>query len=241
MLCDQVQIDLDAYFTSSLPPDAEAAIDSHLASCQGCAEEAATMREIGHNLSSGLKHWVDQGVCPPELMAQLEASICGARRQPWWQRWPTYAGIAGVAAVFLVALLSVRLNFTVGQVASLPFVGSLAAQLLYPDAEAPADLPDATVVKVDGSDEQNGVKLTVDQIATNMYTMRVRYLLRGGQVDARAIQPELTATNRSVPFRGLTTRTDGDVVAVTADFDPVSPGQPITLTVGGTLHVTFHN
>lgn len=241
MLCDQVQLALDAYLTHTLPPEAAAAMDSHLASCQGCAEEAATMREISHNLSKGLKHWVDQGVCPPELMAQLEASINGARRQPWRQRWPMYAGIAGVAAVFLVALLSVRLNFTVGQVASLPFVGSLAAQLLYPDPDVPADLPNADVVKVDGLDERNGVKLTVDQVATNLYAMRVRYSLRGRQVDPRMLHPDLVGSSRSIPLRGLTTQTDGDVLTVTADFEPAAPGQTFTLTVGGTLHVTFHN
>jgi anti-sigma factor RsiW len=241
MLCDRVQIDLDAYLTRTLPSDAAAAIDSHLASCRGCAEEAATIREISHNLSNGLKHWVDQGVCPPELMAQLEASIYGARRQPWWQRWPMYAGIAGVAAVFLVALLSVRLNFTAGQVASLPFVGSLAAQLLYPDPDVPADLPNADVVQVDGSDERNGVKLTVDQVATNLYTMRVRYSVQARQIDALMLQPELVRSNRSITLRSLTTQTNGDVVTVTADFDPAAPGQPLTLSVGGTLHVTFHN
>jgi hypothetical protein len=241
MQCDQVLLELDLYLRDHLLPEERAAVESHLSSCPACAEEAVAMSEIGERLNSGLKQWVDEGICPPDLMAQIEASIVGARKQPWHRRWPAYASLAAVAAVFLVALVGVRLNFTAGQMASIPFVGSLAAQLLYPGEDVPAALPNAQVVNVEASTEQNQGKLTVHQVATNPYAMRVQYTLKNGKIDSEVIQPELKGQNGLISLRSLSAKGEGDHVNVIADFDPVAPGQELTLTVGGTWQLSFHN
>lgn len=234
MQCDKVKAELLAYLSGELPADELAAIETHLSQCQSCSEEASAMDDLGRRLSDGLKLWVDQGVCPPEVMGQIEQSLRRERkRSPWWAR-PGYLATAAVAAVFLVALMGVRLELSPAQLASLPLVGTLAAQFLSDDAELAEDLG-AQAMTINQSAEENGRKLVVSRMLSTKEATRIQYSLQGG---ADAAQPALTGPGGPIPLQRLATRQSGGQLVVTAEFDPVPSGQQIILTDQG-LSVTF--
>jgi len=235
MQCDDIQVDLTAYLQGGLPPERRAAIESHLASCQTCAEEAAAMRDIGRLLSRGLKEWADQGVCPPDVMQALEQSLRQERRQPWWQRWPTYAG-AVAAAVLLLVVFASRSTELTPQVASIPLVGSLAAQLLYPGADVRVDdIPDPQAADVMAADTHDGITLAVYKVSTGPRATQIKYALRGTDLDTdepmNRYAPRLTGSRGALKLTNLRIQRANGELLVTAEFEPILPGQEVALAV----------
>ena len=233
MQCDDIQLDLTAYLQGGLPSDRRAAIESHLGSCQVCAEEADAMRDIGRLLSRGMKEWVDQGVCPPEVMERIEMSLRAERRRPWWQAWPTYAG-AVAAAVILLVMITTRSTDLSHQVASIPLVGTLAAHLLYPGTDVRVDdIPDMQQALAE--DEGDGVTLTVYQVTTGPKVTQIQYALRGSNLvtDGPMTQYEASVAGPRGDLKLRNTRIQRatDELLVTAEYEPVLPGTALTVTV----------
>lgn len=234
MQCKEVQLELAAYLSGELPAEEMAAVKAHLSQCEACAEEAAIMDPLRRKLSEGLKLWVDQGVCPPEVMERIEQSLHQqARRRPKWLR-PGFLAVAAVAAVFMVALAGARMELPAGQLASLPLVGSLAAQLLGDDKHDLDDLG-AQAVPINRSAEVNGVKLTVQRLLSTPEATTIQYSLDGA---ADAGQPELKGSQGVIPLERISSRQSGGQLVVTAQFAPVPAHAEVTLTVQG-VSVTF--
>jgi len=234
MQCKEVQLELAAYLSGELPPEQMAAVEAHLSQCEACAEEAALMDQFGRKLSEGLKLWVDQGVCPPDVMERIEQSLHQhARRRPRWLR-PGFMAVAAVAAVFLVALAGARMELPAGQLASLPLVGSLAAQLLG-GGEDDLDNLGAQAVPINRFAEGNGVKLTVYRLLSTSEATTIQYSVDGVEDGA---QPELIGPQGVIPLERLSSRQSGGQLVVTAEFAPVPAEAEVTLTVQG-VSVTF--
>lgn len=233
MQCEEIQLDLTAYLDDRLPAQRQAAIEKHLSGCQACSEEAAAMRDIGNMLSRGLKEWVDQGVCPSEVMDQIERSLRSGSRKAWWQRWPTYAGVATAAAAVFLVLLASRYDVS-HQMASLPLVGTLAAQIFYPNADVRvADIPDAT--EIQAADEHDGLVFALHSLITGADAVRVQYSLRGSTLDTgdnvNRYRATLSTAAGTLKLRSLNIkRADGEVL-LSAMYEPVLPGQPLKLSV----------
>jgi anti-sigma factor RsiW len=174
MQCDEIQQDLLAFLDGTLPPDRRAAVERHLASCQACSKEAAAMQDVGDRLSRGLKQWVDEGVCPPDLKDRIELSLRPMhKRQPWYRAWPAYVGAVAAAAV-LVVLLGSQMDLS-HQVASIPLVGTLAAQLFYPSADMQVDdVSTKRPADVLISTEHDGLKLEVYRVLSTAEDLRVQ-------------------------------------------------------------------
>jgi hypothetical protein len=231
MHCEDIQLDLIAYQQGGLPPERRAAIETHLASCQLCAEEATAMNDIGRLLSKGLKEWADQGTCPPGVMARLELSL-RAERRPWYQRWPAYAGIVAAAAVFLVVFAARSMDLS-QQVASIPLVGTLAAQLLYPGADVRVDdIPDGNPLAVD---EHDGTQFALYEVTTGPKATWVKYALRGSALDTASpmnrYAPDVTGPKGALKLRNVRIQRAAGEVMVTAELEPVLPGQELTIAV----------
>jgi len=191
------------------------------------------MRDIGNVLSRGLKEWVDQGVCPPEVMERIEQSLRAGSRKPWWQRWPTYASVATVAAAVFLVLMASRFDLS-HQMASLPLVGSLAAQIFYPSADVRVnDIPDGAEVRA--ADEHDGLVLALHTLVTGADATRVQYSLRGAALvtseNVNRYRAILATADGSLKLRSLNIQRAEAEVLVTASYEPVLPGQPLTLTV----------
>jgi hypothetical protein len=238
MQCDEIQVELTAYLEGRLPPDEVAAIEQHLSACQTCLEEATAMRDISRMLSKGLKEWANQGVCPPDLMAQLQASIrqpeTRQQRRSWWRIWPTYATAVAAAAVFIVLVAS-RADLS-HQMASIPLVGSLAAHLFYPDADVRVeDVSDMHPRQVLAVAEHDGLTLEVYTATLGADAFRIQYALRGVNLDTAAnvnrYEARVTNARGALKLRSLRAARDGDEVLVTANYEPVLPGQALTFTL----------
>lgn len=230
MQCEQVQLELQAYLDGRLPPAERAAIENHLAQCHTCAEEASAMRDLGRIISGGLNDWVNQGVCPPDVIARIEESLRPARRrQAWWQTWPAMAG-ATAAAVFLL-VLSASLDLPHGA-ASLPFVGGLAAQFF---SGGPDEDPEwEPVNQATATTERDGIRLTVDQVSMGREALGVRFTVQGEPLDAAADMKRvsvglglMTANLRELTY----VPGPNGQVQFTAFFTRVPAGESVQMTV----------
>lgn len=234
MQCEDIQLDITAYLHGGLPPDRRAEIESHLAACQACSEEAAAMRNLGNMLSRGLKEWVDEGVCPPEVMARIEESLRPARKRSWYQAWPAYAG--AVAAVVLILLVASRTTDMSHQIASIPVVGGLAAQLLYPSSDVDVkDLTGELPAQAAGVAEHDGIALEVYLPTLTPNALQVKYSLKGAALDPQAhinsYAAVLAGPHGAMALKRLRIARAADEVLLTAEYDPVLPGQSVTVTV----------
>lgn len=242
MQCEHVQRELVAYHHGSLSPQERAAIDAHLSQCEACAGEATAMKEMGDLLSRGLRDWVDQGVCPIDVAERIELSLRSAHQRAWWQRWPTVAGVAAtVAAVFIVVL--VTQPQMAQQMASVPLIGALAAQLINPDVEVHIDpnqpvsaalfRPTRTVDLVTQT-EADGILLTVERVASDSKLLRVQYTIKGEALllpeQKILLVPKLNTAAVPVPFHSLTADRKGNEIRFVAYFDAVAEGEKLTLT-----------
>lgn len=195
------------------------------------------MRDIGKVLSRGLQDWVDEGVCPPEVLARIEESLRPARRRAWWQSWPAYAG--AVAAVFVILLVAASRSMDMSQqIASIPLVGGLATNLLYPGIDVQVEnLADRKPGQPVASTEHDGVRLDLFQPAAGVDAFRIQYVLRGEQLDTQAAlkryEATLAGTKGTLKLRHMEIARADNEVLVSAEYEPVLPGQPLTLTVTG--------
>lgn len=235
MQCEETQLDITAYLHGGLPPDRRAEVESHLAACQACSEEATAMQNLSSVLSRGLKDWVDEGVCPHDLMATIEASLRPTRQRAWWQGWPAYAG--AVAAVFLVLVIVASQTADMShQVASIPFVGGLAAHLLYPASDVKVDdLAGDRPAQVAGAADHDGIKLEVYLPTLGTDRLRVQFSLKGPGLDTQAninrYSAALVGAHGALKLRSLRIERAADEVLLLADYDPILPGQSVTLSV----------
>lgn len=236
MQCNEVQVDLIGYLDGRLPPDEAAAVERHLSACQACSEEATAMRDISRMLSRGLKEWANQGICPPDLMAQIEASIrqpvAETRRRSMWRGWPAYASVVAVAAV-LIVLVATRADMP-HQMASIPLVGSLAAHLFYPSADVRVeDVSGMHPGQALAATEHDGITLEVYTASLGADAFRIQYALRGANLNIDAglnrYEARLSTTKGDLKLQSMKVARDGDEVLVTASFEPVLPGQVLTL------------
>lgn len=233
MPCDEFQAELVDYVHGSLPPDRKVAIENHLSTCQACAEEAVAMRDIGRVISRGLREWVDEGVCPPEIMASIEESLRPARRRSWWKSWPAYA--SAVAAVFILVVVAASQTMDMShQIASIPLVGGLATNLLYPGHDVDAEDLDEPGEPV-ASTEHDGVRLDVYKPVTGTDAVRIQYALRGEPLDTQAAMTRFEAilanAHGALKIRTMQIVRTTNEVLLTAEYEPVLPGQALTLTV----------
>lgn len=242
MPCEHVERELVAYNLGTLSPQERAAIEAHLSNCEACAGEALAMNHMGEMLSKGLKDWVDQGVCPPDVAERIELSLRAVRQRPWWQRWPAMVGVAASAAAIFIVLVATQPQLA-QQMASVPLVGALAAQLADPDVELHLDpnrpvsaalfrptrtVDLATVV------ESEGVTLTVARVATGQQLLRIQYTITGELVlpaDQVFLVPKLTSSAGSIPLHSLTADRRSGEIRFVAYFDAVPEGEKLTLTV----------
>jgi len=189
---------------------------------------------FSRRLSHELKLWVDQGVCPPEVMEQIEKRLRQQRRRAFWRARSGHLVMAAAAAVFLIALAGARLDLAPEHLASLPLVGSLAAQFLSGEDDDLQGLG-AKAVPVNLAAERDGVDLVVSRVLTTRDSTRVQYTLPAG---TEAGQPELRGPEGPVWLHRVSSRTSHGRLVVTAEFDPVPAGEEVTLTVQG-ISVTF--
>ncbi len=243
MQCEQIQRDLVAYQAGSLSPQERAAIEAHLSTCEACAEEAALMKETSELLTKGLKDWVDQGVCPPDIAERIELNLREASGRPWWQRWPALVGVvATVAAVFLVAVAT---NPDIAhKVASVPLLGAIAAQLASPELDFQVDpqkpvsaalFKPTRTVDLNVTAVQEDATLTVVRVSTDEKLLRVQYSVAGeGLVlgkDELSLIPRLTSPDGPVALQSYTADQKDDEIRFVAYFDAVPAGASLTLTV----------
>lgn len=235
MPCDEFQAELVDYVHGSLPPDRKVAIEHHLSTCQACAEEAVAMRDFGRMLSRGLREWVDEGVCPPEVMARIEESLRPARRRSGWRSWTAYA--SAVAAVFILVVVAASQTMDMShQIASIPLVGGLATNLLYPGHDVDVDdLEGRKPGEPVASTEHDGIRLDVYKPVTGTDAVRIQYALRGELLDTQAAMTRFEATlegsRGALKIRRMQIVRTTDEVLLTAEYEPVLPGQALTLTV----------
>lgn len=241
MQCEHVQRELIAHLHGEVTPQEHAAIEQHLSECEACAEEANAMKETGDLLSRGLKEWVDQGTCPPEVLERIQLSILPARPNRW-RRWSMVVGSVAAVAVLLVVL--VGQPQIAEQMASVPLLGALAAQLVDPDVEisigsqqsvtAALFRPTRTVNLATAADEANQI-LTVRRVATDGQVMRIQYTVKGKDLllptEKEALIPEVSTQGGPITCQRLSAdrRTDG--IRFTLDCEAVAPGEEVTLTV----------
>ncbi len=244
MQCEQIQSELIDYFHGTLSPQQRAAIEAHLTQCEACAEEANAMNDIGEKLSQGLKEWVNQGVCPPEVAARIELSVRRAGRRPPWRRaFVATASVAAAAAVLGLALSS---------------------QLIEPDLEIHLDpqqrltaalFRPSRSVKLQVTESGGGLSLTITSVATGESATRIDYTVQGeGLVlpeDETALVPEVATEAGPVSCPSLTADQRRGGIRFALYCEPVPAGETIRLTLpelprqsGGTfppLTATFTN
>lgn len=243
MQCEHIQRELIAFYHGKLSPQERAAIQAHLSSCEACAEEATAMNEMGDLLSKGLKDWVNQGACPPDVVERIERSLRAIRRRPWWQRWPAVVGAAAAVAAVLIVVLASQPQIA-QQMASMPLIGALAAQLVDPDVEiqlnpqrpvaAKLFRPTRTV-DLNIAATADGVTLTLVRVAADSELLRVQYVIQGeGLVlpaDRTLLVPTLDNKAGPIPVRSLAADRRGDEIHFVVYFDAISEGEKLTLTV----------
>ena len=203
------------------------------------------MTKMGNLLSKGLRDWVDQGVCPGDVAERIEMSLRSARQRPWWQRWPAVIGAAAsVAAIFIVVLATQP--HLAQQMASIPLIGGLAAQLVDPDIEIYVD-PQKKVaaslfrptrtVDLSTQTTREGTTLTIQRVATDGKLLRVQYTIKGESLvlltsDGKGLLlPELRNQAGPVQAHSLTADRRGNEIHFVAYFDAVAEGEKLTLTV----------
>jgi hypothetical protein len=170
-------------------------------------------------------------------MASIEANLRPARKRAWWQAWPAYAG--AVAAVFLVLVIVASQTTDMShQVAGIPLVGGLAAHLLYPGADVKVDdLTGDRPNEVVGTADHDGIKLDVYQPVLGADRFRVKYSLKGTNLDTQAninrYSAVLLGAHGALKLRNLRIERAVDEVLVNAEYDPILPGQTVTLTLKG--------
>jgi len=243
MQCERARLELVAYVRGDLPSQERADVEAHLSTCPLCAEEAVAMRGLGITVQRGLKHWVDEGDCPPEVLARIELAIRGAARRPWWRTWQASVGaVAAVAAVFFV-LLSTRPEFA-HQIATVPLLGSIAAQFMTPDldvqvaalsTESVVQQKPRRVIELDVVSARDDIILALKKVEVGDALTRLHYVVRGVAIDkqvaATAYQPQLIGPTGVVALRGYSASQRKDFIEFTATFDPISTGQAFTLTL----------
>ncbi|MBP2020010.1 hypothetical protein J2Z79_003457 [Symbiobacterium terraclitae] len=221
------------------------------------------MKEMGDKLSQGLKAWVDQGSCPPDVAARIESSLKAVSHRPAWRRWAAaIVPVAAAAAVLLVALSTQP--HVAYQLASVPLLGPLAARLAEPDVELHLDpqqrmtaalFRPTRTVKLSETVEGGGLTLVVTSAATGDKVTRIAYTVRGeGLVlpDGReALMPTASTAAGPLTCRSLTADQRRDGIHFQLYCDAVPAGEEVTLTLpplpkedGGTfpaLTATFTN
>lgn len=263
MQCEQIQTELIAYLHGTLSPQERAAIEAHLMQCEACSEEADAMKDISDKLSQGLKEWVNQGVCPPEVAERIQLSLRGEGRRSAWRRLGiAAASVAAVAAVLLFAL-STQPQYA-QQLASVPVLGALAAQLLEPDLEihlnpqqhmTAALFRPSRSVKLQVTESEGGLSLTITSVATGESATRIGYTLQGeGLVlpeEQEALVPAVSTQAGPLTCQSLTADQRRGEIRFELYCEPVPAGEEISLTLpelpredGGTfpsLTATFTN
>jgi|GEM_PF-1762082 len=243
MQCEQIQSELIAYLHGTLSPQERAAIEAHLMQCEACSEEANAMRDISDKLSRGLKEWVNEGVCPPDVAERIQRSLRGESRR--FTRRRAAAAITAVAAAAAVLLfaLSTQPQFA-QQVASVPFLGALAAHLLEPDLEIHLDPQQRMTaalfrpqrsVKLNVTAEAEGLKLTVTAAALSDQSLRIAYTLRGEGLtlpeDEKALMPTASTESGPLTCRSLTAEQGRGAIHFQLYCDAAPAGEAISLTV----------
>jgi len=227
MQCEHVLPELDAYLLGDLPPNERLEIERHLSTCPACAGEAAAMQDVGERLSRGLKEWVDEGVCPSDLLACIEGRLRSQQKRPWYMAWPMYASAIAAAAV-LVLMVSGKTGLP-DHLASIPLVGSVAAQLFAPNTGLMDD-----AIDINASVERTGITFTVLQFHTTKTGTIIRYSLRGEGLDLQAAagryQAKLTGPRGAISSKRLTVERGTGELLVTETFATVLPGETLTLT-----------
>nr|PZN71711.1 MAG: hypothetical protein DIU55_08175 [Bacillota bacterium] len=234
MQCEQIQSQLMAYLFGTLPQQERAAIEAHLMQCEACSEEANAMRDIGDRLSQGLKEWVNQGVCPPEVAARIQASLRSEIRRSTWRR--TAAVLASVAAVAAVVLIAA------------------SARLLDPDLEIHLN-PEERMTGALFRKSVDGLRLTIISVATSESATRIDYTVEGeGLVlpaEEAALRPQVSTPSGPLTCPSLTVDQQRGAIRFELHCEPVPKGETITLTLpelprrsGGTfpsITATFTN
>jgi predicted anti-sigma-YlaC factor YlaD len=213
MECEELQRELIAYIQGELSPSNQTAYDAHLANCQSCTQEAASLRQLSSTLKSGLKAWVDAGTCPDNLLEQIANTVHATPRRPWWQRWPGAVAVATAAAVFLgVGLVGI------GPVSG----GAPRVDALTPAVETrPEGLPvpaDTRSVVIDRSMQVKGVTLRLTNLDLGTNAVRLQYRIEGEALDlfaeAGAYQVMIrTVGSTAAPSLMAVTNRDGLVTA----------------------------
>lgn len=240
MRCEDVQLELQSFFRRELSSESSVAVSAHLETCPTCAREATSMRSLGEFISRGLKEWVNEGVCPPELSARLEVGLRVPSRRLWWRGWAVPVGVVAAAAAFVLAL-SVRPELG-DQVASVPLLGALAAQLNPPDFQVQLDALNArdqiaarpgSLRSIGRSVRVRGITLTLDQAEFSEAGTRLRYSILGlemsPEADGRLFQPRLLTADGPVPLHNFTGDRRTNSLVFEAYFDAVPVGSSLTL------------
>lgn len=227
MSCDQVRQDLVAYLNDELPAQNMQSIAAHLTACPACAEEASTLRQMCQRLTEGLRTWVEQGGCPPEverqirwaLQAEAEADRMHARTITW--RTIGTAAAAVAAAVLLVTITPVgglirNITASVGQT---EVVGN----------------PRAEVRPVGQSLTMNGISVEVNEVQFTAQETRVLYEVEnagGVSVDElQAVQLFAGGAPLTLISSPMVKPASGGAVQITATFGAAQAGQPVTLRI----------
>jgi len=108
MTCDEIRGKLAHYVDSELPAGELADFESHLRGCATCAAEALEMLQTKRAIRAAGTRYVPS----PEFRLRMEQSIRSRSQRRWFDmRFPRLA-LAGVAAVLLIASVTVLLNRT---------------------------------------------------------------------------------------------------------------------------------
>lgn len=245
MQCERIRRELPAFVRGDLPPRERAEIEDHLSTCPLCTEEAVAMKGLGETIQHGLKQWVDAGECPPAVVARIEVHIRSAVRRPWWRTWQSSAGLVAAAAAVFLVLLGARPEYA-EQMASVPLLGSLAAQFITPDlnvqvaalsTESVVQQKPRRVIDLDVSGTKDGVILTLQKVEIADAFTRLLYVVRGTtldkQVAATAYEPQLSGPNGAIRLRSYSATQRKDYIQFAAYFDPIPAGQVLTLSLSG--------
>ena len=202
------------------------------------------MKQIDNLLSQGLKNWVDQGDCPPEVAERIRLSIREVHQPPRWRRWVAVAGsVAAVAAVFLL-VFSTQPHLA-QQVASVPILGALAAQLVEPEIEIHVDPQGAMTTalfrptrKVDlaAVAQAEGLSLSVDAVSTDGEVMQIRYSAKGEGLllpseQEESLMPQVSTAAGPVSCQSLTADLRSDEIRFVLFCDAVPVGEQVSLTI----------
>lgn len=222
MTCEKVRTELAACAPGDLP----AGVETHLATCAACAEEAAAMKDLGYKLKQGLAEWVDQGSIPHDLALRIDAGIrgqAGPAATRW--RWQAYAGVMAAAAAVFLLVLGMR-----------PMLATpdLEVRLEGAPVESIAKQKMERSVTINQSAERNGITLTVQKVEVSGIATHVQYAVSGIALDKSAPNqylPQLTGEGGPVRLQSFTATQQKNEIIFHAYFAPVSGGTSVTLSV----------